>query len=91
MVAGEAIALPLQKDLIQTPEGILLPLQTLKILNLTAWQLSSDPIHRRDFQRKLQLSLERQGNLQPDVHTILVSKSTTDGVSSTWLGKSANS
>ena len=85
MVAGEAIALPLRKDLIQTPEGSLLPRQTLKTLNLTAWQLSSDPTHRRDFQRKLQLSLESQGDLQPDVLTIPVSESITDGVSGTRL------
>ena len=32
MVAGEAIALSLRKDLIQAPEGILLPRQTLKTL-----------------------------------------------------------
>ena len=98
MIAGEAIALPLWKDLIQTPEGTLLPHQTLKILNLTAWQLSSDHTHRRDFQRRLQLSLERQGDLQPDILTIPVSESPTDGVSNTRLihiqplsGKSANS
>ena len=42
----------LQRDLIQIPEGTLLPRHTLKTLNLTAWQLSSNPIHRRDFQRK---------------------------------------
>ena len=84
MIAGEVTALPPQKDLIQT-EGTLLPRQTLETLNLTAWQLSSDPIQKRDFQRRLPLSLERQGDLQPDVLTIPVSESTSGGVNSARL------
>lgn len=79
MIAGEAIALPLRRDLIRTQDGTHLPRQNLKTLNLTAWQLSSELTLRRDFQRTLPLSQERQGELQPDVLTIPASESTTSG------------
>lgn len=66
LLAGTPIALPQRRDLIRTEEGTLLPIQTLKTLNLTAWTLSSDPTRRQDFLRRQPLSLERQGDLRQD-------------------------
>ncbi len=80
LLAERPIALTLRRDLIKTQEGHNLPRQTLQTLSLTAWPLSSDPIKRQAFQEKQPLSLERQGDLQPDVLMTSASGSTAHGV-----------
>ena len=79
LLAGEVIALPIRRDLIQTQEKDLLPLKTLQTLNLTVWCISSSPTRRRAFQTKLQPSLERQGERRPDQLIMPISRSSRTG------------
>ena len=57
--------LPVRRDLIQVP-GNPLPMQSIQIISLTAWPLSSIHTERRAFLEELPIWRERQGEIQPE-------------------------
>ena len=49
MLVGKPLILPMRRNLIRTLEGAHLPRQTIQIIKLTAWPISSDPVLYRTF------------------------------------------
>ncbi len=56
LVIDRPVKLPLFQDLITMPLSNI-PHSNLELLNLHAWRISSNPLHRRDFLHKLQRKL----------------------------------
>jgi ribonuclease HI len=73
------IKLPLQKDLLSQPNTKILH-QNPKMLSLTAWLLSTNPLEQRDFQRKLENFSQPHGELVLDKTTHVNSENLVAGV-----------